>query len=451
MRRRDFLKVVSGLAVLWSSKPRLLLANRPSRVNFLSSSIKDPLATIYKSENGSPEENLKKVLEMMGGLEKLIETDAVLIIKPNVQWWNQGAPNLAALKAFVDQTMNRPGGFKGQVVIAENCHRGQVPWKSLASGWAPVFERNSDVPKIRNMGELCAQLKLAYGSRFSVVHWVDVASGGKRVFSPKDGEGYVYCDGTGGVPLLKCENGEQGLSSRSTIMTYPLFRTDRGTMVDFKNGVWEKGGYTDQPLRLVLFSALNHHSSYAGMTSAVKNYMGITDLSGGPDPVQGGKLTGAYYNFHSFPFNKWASGPQPGMLGKEMGVFMKTIRKADMHFTTAEWIGLSSRTDPPVARTRTILASTDSVALDYHGAKYVLYPNSKVALHNPDNLQSPLRQYLAKCAEAGGCILDESRIEVKSFDFKSQSPKKDWLIKGEIEWGSNIKQIMKYLYFREIL
>ena len=62
-------------------------------------------------------------------------------------------------------------------------------------------------------------------------------------------------------------------------------------------------------------------------------------------------------------------GPKAGMLGAEVGVFMKTIRKADLNITTAEWIGISSRVDPPIAHTRALLASTDPVALDYHAYK----------------------------------------------------------------------------------
>lgn len=410
----------------------------------------NPLSTIYRAVNGPPDKNVAKVVEMMGGIEKLIESDAVVIIKPNGQWWNQGTPNLSAVKALIDLIMNRPGGFEGEVVVAENCHRGFNPWKSLHSGWAASFERNSDLPDVSNMNELCAHLKGRYSSRFSAVHWIDLSHGGKRVFSPKDGEGYVYCDGTGGLPLIKCDNGAPDQHFRSSIMTYPIFRTDRGTIVDFKNGLWEKGVYTGRPLRFINCAALNHHSVFCAATSAIKNYMGITDLSGGSDPARGGRLSGPYYNFHSFPFNGSATGPVAGMLGKEIGVFMKTVRKADLNMTTAEWVGLTSRTNPPIARTRAILASTDPVALDYHATKYLLYPNSKVSIHNPDNKKSPLHQYLVRCAEEGGGVFDENRVETETFDFKKKQGKTDgdFIVRGEIEWGSSLRDIAKYAYFR---
>ena len=98
---------------------------------------------------------------------------------------------------------------------------------------------------------------------------------------PSDGIGYVYCDGSNGVSLIQCENGASGTNHRATIMTYPILKTDRGTIIDFKNGIWEKGTYTRQPMRFINVGALNHHSTYCGVTGAIKNYMGITDLSGG--------------------------------------------------------------------------------------------------------------------------------------------------------------------------
>ena len=180
---------------------------------------------ILRSVNGLPSENLIKVIELMGGIEKLIGSEDIVLIKPNVQWWNQGAPNLASLKAFIDLVMGRPGerpgGFRGEVVVAENCHRGSAPWASEGSGWAHLFERNSDLQNVHQFNEFCVSMKRKYGGRFSAVHWIDVKSGGRRVYSPGDGAGYVYCDGTKGVPLFECTNGAQGEQRRSTVMTYP--------------------------------------------------------------------------------------------------------------------------------------------------------------------------------------------------------------------------------------
>jgi len=443
--RRDFIKKTAAILGVMAIDQEMF-----SKPVHAKPKTMEARSTVYRAVNGKAEENLIKVMEMMGGIEKIVGQHDVIVIKPNAQWWNQGAPNLNALRTFVDLIMNRPGGFKGEVVIAENCHRGSEPWKSFDSSWASHFDRNSDARNISNLNDLSDHLKKQHAEKFSTCHWIDVEAGNKRVSGPQEGLGYVYCDGTGGVPLLKFENGGQGKGRRSVIMTYPIFATDKGTVVDFKNGVWEKGAYTGQPLKFINFAALNHHSVYCGATSAIKNYLGITDLSGGPDPHNGGRLTAEYYNFHSFPFDKWAPGPVPGMIGAEIGYFMKTIRKADLNIVTAEWVGLSSRVDSPVARTRAVLASTDPVALDYHSAKYALYPNSRLRIHDPDDRKSPLHQYLVKCAEQGGGVLDEKYVKVESYDFLTEKIQKDedLVVHAERQWGTNPKAILKYLYLR---
>jgi len=302
---------------------------------------------------------------------------------------------------------------------------------------------------VKNANDLVALLKRKYKDSFSFRHWLDIDAGGKRVYGPKDGEGYVFCDGTNGMPLLSLSNGCIGKDERSTIMTYPVFLTDRGTTIDFKNGIWEDGSYSSKKLRFINLAALNHHSTYCGMTSAVKNYLGITDISGGADPFNNGRLTDEYYNFHSFCLNKWSPGPVPGMLGAEVGVFMNTIRRADLNIITAEWTGLSSRTIPPIARTRAVLASEDPVALDYHAAKYILYPNSKIPLHDPDNKRSPSFDYLKECSGKNGGIMGKS-TNVTSYDFLSQSLQKedDLVIHGDILWKTGIKQMAKYIILR---
>jgi hypothetical protein len=315
------------------------------------SSSNNTKTTIFRCVSGNPGENLHKVLELAGGVEKLVGQNDIFVIKPNLQWWNQGSPNIAATEALIESIFERPG-FAGEVIIGENTHRGKEPWKN--TGWSTHFVRNSDLPEVHNFNDLAARLKLKYGDRFSVCHWIDVGVGGKRVFGPREGAGYIYCDGSNGAPLLTMDNGMQGPDRRSVIMSYPIFISDKGTVVDLKNGIWEKGSFTQQPLKFINLSAVNHHSGYCGITSAVKNYFGVTDISYGADPFKGGKLSGEYYNFHAFAFNEWAKGPVPGMMGAEIGMFMNTVRKADLNIATAEWVGLSSRTDPPIARTRAI-------------------------------------------------------------------------------------------------
>jgi hypothetical protein len=163
----------------------------------------DARSTVYRGVNGSPGQNLNKLFQMMGGVSTIFGVEDVVVIKPNAQWWNQGAPNLLALKTFAELVMERPGGFQGEVVLAENIHRGASPGENAYSGWVPRFKRNSDIDGINNLNELAAHLKTKYGDKFSVCHLIDVEDGGRRIFGPSDGTGYVYCDGTDSVPLGK--------------------------------------------------------------------------------------------------------------------------------------------------------------------------------------------------------------------------------------------------------
>lgn len=404
--------------------------------------------TIYRSINGSPAENVKKVIELVGGIVSIIGYEDIVIIKPNIQWWNQGVPNIAAVEALVSMIINRPGGFNGEIVLSENNHCGSEPWNKV--GWHRNFERNSDLSGINNYNEFSKLLKKKYRDKFSTCHWIDISAGAKRVYTPEHGTGYVLCDGTGGVPLLSMDNRVAGENRREVIMSYPVFQTDKGTIVDLKHGVWENDAYTEQPVKFINLAALNHHSSYCGITSSVKNHLGITDLSGGPDPQKNGKLTDQYYNFHSFPFNHWDHGPVSGMLGAEIGMFLNTIRKPDLNITTAEYTGIISRTERPVAHTRAVLASTDPVALDYHATKYLLYPNSHIQIHNPDNKKGPLYIDLQKCAQTANLVFDENQVEIISWDHKEKRLQTDneLTVYGDIEWGNNIKMLLKYFLFR---
>jgi hypothetical protein len=152
-------------------------------------------------------------------------------------------------------------------------------------------------------------------------------------------------------------------------MSYPVFVTDRESVVDFKNGVWEKGKYTGRPFRFVNFPALNHHSVYCGMTSAEELSWG--DLStGGPDPHQG-KLT----RILQLPLLSVRQvGSRAARDGAEVGVPEIRGRRTEYYVH-----GMGGCRASNSGRTGG-LASTDPVALDYHSGKYLLFPNSKLAI-----------------------------------------------------------------------
>lgn len=402
--RRNFIKAAGKGAGLLAVAPALWRDN--SITNLTNQLIK---FHIYIAKDYGPGKNIEMIIDMMGGINNLIDTDDIVIIKTNAQHFNQGSPNLAAIKRYIELVIEMPN-FKGEIIVADNNHSNKWPW--LHGAWHNTFEINSDVPDVHNLNDLINLFQHQGYNNVTGCHWLDVDKGGKRVYNPADGDGSVYRTD------LICDNAASGDDYRETIMTYPIFTSSYSSKtIDLANGVYQNGEYNDQPVKFINFAGLCSHGSYTGATSAIKNYLGVADLSGGWE--KGGKLFDNYYNFHSFPFNDAGPGPVPGMLGREVGMFLKSIRPADLNITTAEWVGWEHRSDiNKAAQTKTILACADPVTLDYYATKYLLYPagqanNSYFGERlNPDRTDLPLRQYLEQCHAFGIGTLDEEEIEV---------------------------------------
>lgn len=383
---------------------------------------------IYVAKNGTPQQNVAKVIEMMGGIERFIGKDDIVILKPNCQWWNQGRTNLAAMKGFIDLVFGI-SGFRGEIVIAENHHfmddakpDGE---KDNIRGWNHLSEINGDIDGVNHSMSSLVELFQKNGYKnVTKCHWRDGGpklkdswgngQNGGIVKGPHEGDGYVWTDLDYEYSALL------GLKKWKVKMTYPIFTSKySGITIDLKNGAYirdgkEGGRYLpERPVRLINFAVLNDHGKDTGITSSLKNYMGITDLSCGDTGLE----PRGYRNVHycgGVYFEYAKAGP--------IAYFIKTIKKADLNIVTAEWVGWGHRTDISKAtRFKTILAATDPVALDYYGAKYIVYPLSKNAkLHDPDNPGSSIYKFLQLAHETiGEGTMDENRIEVKVFDYQS--------------------------------
>lgn len=429
IKRRRFLYYLSlmGLGIVVFPvyrriKPLFIQTGQPGGAN--------PESHVYVSKNGTPQQNVFKVIEMMGGLEKFIGVNDIVILKPNAQWWNQGRTNLAAMKGFIDLVLDMPG-FKGEIIVAENHHfmDDSLPEdeKDNVRGWTHLSEINGDIDgKDYNLNTLIESYNRQGHKNITKYHWRDggpkpvgVWGNGRNgglVKGPADGDGYVWSDiDYQFSPLF-------GVKKWKVKMTYPIFTSKySGITIDLKHGVFKRdgkgGGYYlhDRPVKLINFSVLNTHGEDTGITGSLKNYMGITDLSCG---ASGLKPVG-YYNVHTcggslFEYAK--AGP--------IAHFIKTIRKADLNIVTAEWVGWGNRIDVTKAtRTKTVIAGTDPIALDYYGAKHVIYPlsgNSKY--HNPDNPGSAVRKFLELASsEMGNSYIDEKNIVIHLHDFAGQN------------------------------
>ena len=394
--RRDFIKkTISGSGIVLFGLNRINSAFGKKLKSFGGS------AQVYVVKNGTPEKNLEKLIDMLGGIESIISPDDIVILKPNCQWWNQGTTNISVMKKLIEMVLDI-SGFNGEVIVAEN-HQKPTPY---SRGWIKDNKINGD-PEANNMGEL---IELFQGRGYSNVtkyHWLNTENGGKIVSGPSEGDGYVM---TG--PEYEYEG-------RKTLMTYPVFTSSySGITIDLKSGAWQNGNYINRKVKLINMAGLNHH--FFGVTSSVKNIMGIVELPGNDT---GWLVDKEYYNFHGIIYED-ANNIDVRAMGGALGTFMRETRKPDLNIVTAEWVGWGSRTEPEQAvQVHTLLGGVDPVALDYYGAKYVLWPHTPedydhYSYHDPDRTDRPFRQYLEECAKEGGGIIDEKDIQAHVYDFE---------------------------------
>ncbi len=392
------------------------------------------LSHIYEAKNGTPEQNMSKILEMLGGIESIIGKHDIVVIKPNGQQIGHSMTNTNTIKGLIDRVLSIRG-FKGEVIIAENHHY----FPANSAGWT-TQKRNGDY----NLNELVNHYQERGFRNVIKYHWKDAGAvphagrpaseRGRRVSGPEEGDGYVWTEET------------YSYKDKKTRMTYPIFTSAfSGITIDFKNGAWKHGKYTGQPVKFINMSALRNHSN-AGVTATIKNYFGVVDLTCGYK----GSTPPGYFNFHyiavdwpglgilrngmkSFITSKFSRkqkwirkvanyvGPQNGALGGAVGHFINMIRKADLNIIAAEYSGHEGRKRIPI-QTKTVLASVDPVALDYYAGKNVLFPlgGTRAAQNNPDNPGGTFRKYLDLCHAQGIGTLDEKKMVVHKFNFNKR-------------------------------
>jgi len=104
---------------------------------------------------------------------------------------------------------------------------------------------------------------------------------GGIVRSPYDGDGYVWTD------IDFTLSGFLGLKKWKVKTIYPIFTSAySGINIDFKKGAFKRNGrdviyLPSKPIKFINFAVLNTHGNDTGITSSIKNYMGIVDLSCG--------------------------------------------------------------------------------------------------------------------------------------------------------------------------
>lgn len=437
-----FIKPVNRLRQLFSNDGDLIninesqldqtkrseLANNSQKKNRGCS--KDGYSDVYLARDGSPEQNMKKIMYELGGIEKLISNNDIVILKPNAQWWSQGMTNTDSMRTFIEEILNIPN-FQGEIIIAENLQYSDPN----SRGWT-TEKRNGKF----NLNELVDLFQNAGYENVTKYHWQcagpnpnplegDASSAANIVKDASNGDGYVWRD----------DIVYHSPIGRQCMMTYPVFTSSySGVTIDFKNGAWKAGEPVDRPIKFVNFSALNHHGVYAGMTASIKNYMGIVDMTCGYQ----GSTPRNYFNthfiglrFHSLSkifkhlpwiikskFDSVYTNKYFHHTGSVLGTFMREVRIADINFITAHWVGYGSRTNKEKSGyPQALLASTDPVALDCVAGEKILFtltqekvPDDKdlQALNNPANKNGPAYKFIEACHLEGIGNLSASKIRI---------------------------------------
>jgi hypothetical protein len=307
------------------------------------------------------------------------------------------------MKALIDVILDRPGGFGGEVIVAEHVHRAPATALSGSYCWnmSSGYNRTNNWPDM-NYFELVDD----YHDRgIASVTAVPLYDSGQGDFVAVAGPADLAAGQHGWVRTTYTT----AANGRTCRLSHPILRSGySGRLLDLKNGVWEGGDYTGQQVKLILLPTLNNHGSYnyedyAGPTSALKCHLGIVDFTG-PGSCS---LHGVGYD----------SPISPAAMGETVKHLITQILSPTFYLTCAEYTGYRSRTSATAAHTRTVGLCADPVTLDYWMCKYVLYPcATSQTFMDPDN-DNHLSQALAGCHGDGEVgTLDESHMDVHIWD-----------------------------------
>jgi hypothetical protein len=272
----------------------------------------------------------------------LIAQDDVIIIKVNGQWSERGGTNTDLVKALVQAIVDHPDEFTGEIIIADN---GQAQWGETGTGGNMDYTKNNAMDRSQSMTRVAGYFSGTY--RVSTYLWDTITT--KRVYE------YAEGDMDDGYIVNETRNPRTGM-----LVSYPKFRTQYGTYVSFKHGIWntDTRTYDSDRLKIINVPVLKRHIKY-GVSGAVKNYMGVPS----------DKLTA-----------KMGSRAHLTVDEGGMGTEIAETRFPAITFLDAIWI--NARRGPNTAydtatQTNIVAAGTDPVALDFWAAQNILMPTAR--------------------------------------------------------------------------
>ncbi len=284
----------------------------------------------------------------------LIHKDDVVVIKVNATFTERGNTNSDVVRGLIQRILDHPDGFGGEIVLIENgqgfgsfdCDRGRSSPNANAENPAHSF-------------------------KYLV----------NEVFAGKPVSTYLLDDiRTREIGISDHSN--HGYRKLNSLVNYPCFTTRFGTRIELREGVYSDGRY-HQNLKYINVPVLKDHDG-CGITGALKLGYGTLSMS--------------LLDWYSF-----AVLLHYQKIGEVTGGMFSLVRPPIINILDCIWVchkGWDGHPPENTTRTNTLLASIDPVALDYIGAKHVLYPINNDPDHNPDinTSDSNLKDWLTSAA-----------------------------------------------------
>jgi hypothetical protein len=327
------------------------------------------------------------MMEKSVDLYGIIPSYSVVIVKVNSQWNERGGTNTDLVKAIVEAIVSHPDGFTGEVVIADN---GQAQYGSTRHGGSLDYEVNNAEDRAQSNRVVAESFP---GHRVSTYLWDEITSNEVGEYSEgDDDDGYIIEDTPDPVTGIR--------------VSYPKFKTNHGTRINFKEGLWnpETSAYDSDRLKFINVPVLKAHFIY-GVTGCVKHYMGVVS-----DKLQSG-------------------GAHRSVRIGGMGTEIAGTRAPDLNILDAIWVNATPGKGPrsnynEATRLNIIMAGTDPCALDAWATRNVLMQAARLqgfenlSKFDPDNDDPESHgRWLRLSAEAlrgAGfkAVLDEERMNV---------------------------------------
>lgn len=318
----------------------------------------------------------------------LIGVNDLIILKINSQWDQRGGTNVDLVESVIDAILDHPDGFTGEIVIADN---GQSQFGSSNNGGSMDWDNTNSADRTKSLQDVANSYTDA---KVSTYLWDTITTNRVEEFELGDMDaGFVLYD-------------RPDKETKITV-SYPKFTTKFDTDVSFKMGIWDNNtqSYDTNRLKVINMPVLKTHMIY-GVTGATKGYMGV-------------------------PSDKLSKNSHSTIGIGSMGTLMVESRMPSLNIMDAIYINAHTakgNSGPGTSYenatfTKTVLISTDPIALDYYATINILYPTTEqtgeileskhlIDSNKPGTFGYWLRLSMEQIQDGGfNSVMDDSKIK----------------------------------------